>query len=855
MNASVHTHTPVLNVIDGRGLDVRRVDYHRAQAGQAAQRRVQASRFDAGARLREQWDARLFGQQGGASQRQLTSLSDRLLLDESGDAGWQLLLPGDADQVVERWDTRGGHWQTGYDERVRPLWIREGDRLAERFTYGADEDANRRGRLVRHDDEAGSRTVIGYSLTGIESGETRCFLDSLDLPDWSREPSLEPGEGETTRYVHGPQTSEKLEQTDARGNRQVFRYGLNGQLSGLTERLADGIEHRALSDVHYNARLQVESRTAGNGVISKSCYDPADGRLLRFSSSLLDLVYGYDPLGNVLRIEDRSQPVRYFANQRIDPVCTFLYDSLSQLIEATGREAAGVVSGPDLPALTPDTSQLLNYREHYDYDASGNLLSLRHVGLQQWTRTFAVAPDSNRALPEPGDPATGFDLNGNLLELASGQPLRWSARNQLLGIRQVARAEGADDEEQYRYGADGQRLRKVVTRRVAGRMQRGETRYLPGLELHTRQGEAFAVVQVESCRCLVWSEGQPEGIAGPQWRYSVSDVYDSSALELDGEARIITHEGYYPFGGTAWWAGRSAVEAGYKTRRYSGRERDSTGLYNYGLRYYAPWLARWISPDPAGDVDGLNRYRMARNNPLRFRDEQGLMPVDRQEAGASDNDPGREERRQFVASHFRHKFPDEYMVGSSFIGADGLVNEFVGVYGETRWSFDLLYKRSSTDKRFHASDVLYMQSRLAKERYGISEENLETVEFENVVNTSTLATVVSSLEQPEAMEKAFLLETPLGRLAGRLLREIGLQPGGITVRPITNRQGMVVAANIVVEVEHPEVAVSQHVEPDEGEGVRVQALHIPEEMMHGMRMGALSVAQITPELPLMRRMR
>lgn len=497
---------------------------------------------------------------------------------------------------------------------------------------------------------------------------------------------------------------------------------------------------------------------------------------------------------------------------------------------------------------------MLNYREHYDYDASGNLVSLRHIGQQQWTRTFTIAQDSNRALSGPGDPAAGFDSNGNLLELGPDQPLHWSARNQLLGFRQVARADGADDEEQYRYGGDGLRLRKVVMRRVAGRMQRGETRYLPGLELHSRQGQAFAVVQVESCRCLVWSEGQPDGIAGPQWRYSLADVYDSSALELDGEARIITHEGYYPFGGTAWWAGRSAVEAGYKARRYSGRERDATGLYDYGLRYYAPWLARWINPDPAGDADGLNRYRMSRNNPLRFKDEQGLMPVDKQGAGASDDDPGREERRQFVASYFRHKFLDEYMVGSSFTGADGRVNEFVGVYGETRWSFDLLYKRSSADKRFHASDVLYMQSRLATERYGISEENLETVEFENVVNTSTLATVASSMEQPDAMHRAFLQETPLGRLAGRLLREIGLQPGGVTVRPITNRQGMLVAANIAVGVEHSVIAVDQRVEADEGEGVRVQALYIPEEMMHEARMETLP-ARIMPELPVIRRMR
>jgi RHS repeat-associated protein len=58
--------------------------------------------------------------------------------------------------------------------------------------------------------------------------------------------------------------------------------------------------------------------------------------------------------------------------------------------------------------------------------------------------------------------------------------------------------------------------------------------------------------------------------------------------------------------------------------RYSGKERDATRLYYYGFRYYAPWLQRWINPDPAGEVDGLNRYRFVRNNPLNHSDKWGL---------------------------------------------------------------------------------------------------------------------------------------------------------------------------------------------------------------------------------------
>lgn len=76
------------------------------------------------------------------------------------------------------------------------------------------------------------------------------------------------------------------------------------------------------------------------------------------------------------------------------------------------------------------------------------------------------------------------------------------------------------------------------------------------------------------------------------------------------------------------WTARGRVEADYKTARYSGKERDATGLYYYGYRYYQPYSGRWLSADPAGTVDGLNLFRMVRNNPIRFRDIDGRLSVE-----------------------------------------------------------------------------------------------------------------------------------------------------------------------------------------------------------------------------------
>jgi insecticidal toxin complex protein TccC len=177
-------------------------------------------------------------------------------------------------------------------------------------------------------------------------------------------------------------------------------------------------------------------------------------------------------------------------------------------------------------------------------------------------------------------------------------------------------------------------LRKVRITQAATVTHRAEVRYLPGLEIRTNtaNGETLHVISVSAgvgdVRVLHWLEGKPEPAINAQLRYSLSDHLGCGTLELDSKANLISQETYYPFGGTSWWAGRNALEASYKTIRYSGKERDATGLYYYGFRYYAPWLCRWVNPDPAGISGGVNLYAMVGNNPVGRLDQKGLAPVE-----------------------------------------------------------------------------------------------------------------------------------------------------------------------------------------------------------------------------------
>ncbi|MGU7895936.1 RHS repeat-associated core domain-containing protein, partial [Escherichia coli] len=71
----------------------------------------------------------------------------------------------------------------------------------------------------------------------------------------------------------------------------------------------------------------------------------------------------------------------------------------------------------------------------------------------------------------------------------------------------------------------------------------------------------------------------------------------------------------------------NSVEVDYRTVRYSGKERDATGLYYYGYRYYQTWAGRWLSVDPAGDIDGLNLFGFCHGNPLSQVDRFGAVGV------------------------------------------------------------------------------------------------------------------------------------------------------------------------------------------------------------------------------------
>lgn len=655
-HGNIHHATPSLIVQDSRGLTIRNVAYYRADPAETPEPRITRQVYGPNGHLAAVWDPRQWMKRGAPNLTTQHSLSGVQLLNDSVDAGWKATMPGAVSEPRFEWNGRRHQRRIDYDGQLRPTAIAEHpiDQPAvttERLTYANSDTGyvlnNQCGRLVRHDDTAGCVHFNDYNLVGTKISESRQFSSDVSVTYWpeelpDRDKKLE-SDVAVTRWTFNT-LGDLLIQSDARANQHLFTYDIAGRFAQIKLRRPSCPDAVLISHRGYNANGQIEIETSGNGVVTTRRYDAESDRLIQLMSArtghvLQNLVYRYDPVGNISQIQDLVAVTRYFRSQRTDATSQYRYDSLSQLVEACGRECVpdnlvpGIHQAPAISAKSSST-----YKQKFSYDRAGNLTTLIHEGLRGYTREMVTTPASNRSLPKPdaGEPdfINSFDNNGNLLTLSSGtRVLHWDCRNQLSEVVHVRREDEPDDDESYRYDSLGQRLRKVLRRKTKSSTATREVRYLPGLEIHIRGDvEVRHVMTTDAgdcnARALHWKEKPPAGIASDQLRYSLGDHLGSCTLELDEAAAVISQEGYYAFGGTAWWIARSETEAQYKTVRYSGKEQDATGLYYYGLRYYAPWLLRWINPDPAGDIDGVNRYRMVQNNPLRFKDDQGLSPVE-----------------------------------------------------------------------------------------------------------------------------------------------------------------------------------------------------------------------------------
>ncbi|MDM5177476.1 SpvB/TcaC N-terminal domain-containing protein [Massilia sp. DJPM01] len=515
---------------------------------------------------------------------------------------------------------------------------------------------------------------------------TRNAYDAMNRIKWSDYPQA--ANGERYRLRPGYDRAGALERVDLEGPlgandagaRQTYVQRLAYNARGQRTFIAYGngkIKRYAYDPATFGL---LRMRTEGYTRASDLAYQPG-------GAVLQDLAYQYDLGGNIVRTTDRTpgcgvrnnpRALLYPALQTLLAagdalVREFTYDPLYRLASASGRESsaisvpraasddarAGFNSGnhgsPDQDNA-PDMTSL--YDEDYAYDAAGNMLKLIHRrdGASVWSRHFGmagfnpaqwndkiaqaaggIAPDwgsGGNRLTHFGNEAAAalshaFDANGNMTQEHAERHADWDHADRMKAFRIQAGASGPSLYALYLYDSAGMRVKKLVwksgsytTTTYLGETFEQHREVKPGgirenNHVHVMDGASRIAIE------RIGDAFDGDGASGHPVQYHFGDHAGSSTVVVGGSGVWINREEFFPYGETSFGS------FGKKRYRYAGKERDEeSGLNRNGVRYLSGALARWISCDPAGPIDGLNLYVFARCSPITLSDANGYAAGD-----------------------------------------------------------------------------------------------------------------------------------------------------------------------------------------------------------------------------------
>jgi len=319
----------------------------------------------------------------------------------------------------------------------------------------------------------------------------------------------------------------------------------------------------------------------------------------------------YDVVGNVT---DRE--INIYDGHHFHWEC--LYDSLDRLTSATRN-------GSNYNRYTYDdfgnrlTYSYLGPAWDYVYDAQTRRLTTVIYQEMLW-RTYTYDPK--------GNPLT---MNTQGVGLDS---LFYDPENRLVTFKQKARYMGQDNIFRHTYQGDG--LKVKTYREFPGPfgIQQDSIYYF-----YDRAGRVLEdSVTGGMVRDFIFLNGQ---LLAVSWRTSPTDTgrvfYECDPLGtplvfINSGANMAGWASYYPFGERL--DGQDTTLA--RTYRFTGKERDTTGMDYFGARWYDSKVGRFITLDPLlftapgsaslSNPQRLNPYNYVLNNPLAYVDRNGFWP-------------------------------------------------------------------------------------------------------------------------------------------------------------------------------------------------------------------------------------
>ena len=347
-------------------------------------------------------------------------------------------------------------------------------------------------------------------------------------------------------------------------------YNQGGNLKTLSGDLTyvNGIDYTAygkISGIQYGNGVQTvynyydEAGEYDNSADTYHSYRLKQIQVSKNGGDIFNLGYEYDRAGNVKVKRDLN-----YSNFTEE----YSYDDLNRLI-GSGSPSYGY--------------------SLYRYDEINNIL-------EKDLRSYQYSSSQPHAVTDDGRYTYTYDANGNMIGRSDGRVIAWDYENRVKSI---------SDGGNFAYDPSGRRIKKS---------ENGTTTYY---FFSTYEEEYQDGTKTKSVKFYFAGDQRVAEYSSIEGlRYYHQDHLGSSVALTDITGTLVFRANYAPYGSDAYTQGSTSIK--YK---FTGQEKDGSGLYYYGARYYDPELGRFISPDV--NLDGLNRYTYCHNNPVIYNDPTG----------------------------------------------------------------------------------------------------------------------------------------------------------------------------------------------------------------------------------------
>ncbi len=406
-------------------------------------------------------------------------------------------------------------------------------------------------------------------------------------------------------------------QTINNGNEELIvanSYDKLGQLQN--KKVGGSAKGSGLQTVNYDYNIRGWLKSINNGTTT-------NGDLFGFKINYNTPQHGATALfnGNI------SETSWQTANDNVNRHYTYSYDALNRITGAISNSGnynlSGVTYDKNGNILSLDRKGHLNDAAStfgdmdklvYQYDHGNQLLKVTDTD----HKTYGFKDGTNT-----GDDFV-YDTNGNMT-IDRNKGITNITYNHL-NLPTTVAINNTDHTGNinYIYDASGTKLKKIVTEGSSLTTEyAGNYIYKNGNLEYFSTAEGYVTPEGGVYKYVYQYKDHLGNV-----RLSYSDADNNGTIV---QSEIVQEKNYYPFGLTHKGYNANVSSLGNSTAQkfqYNGKElNDELGLdwYDYGARNYDVSLGRWMNIDPLAEMSyNLTPYRFAGNNPILFKDPNGL---------------------------------------------------------------------------------------------------------------------------------------------------------------------------------------------------------------------------------------